>query len=83
MRTPSEVLQSMRNQGARVVPMMTGSAQGQASKESGFLPLAGISSALTLFCNESGDYVTYQSDQYGFRNPARPHGRGRRSMPRS
>lgn len=33
------------------------------------LPLAGISKSLTVFCNESGQYITYESDEYGFNNP--------------
>lgn len=32
-------------------------------------PLAGIGSAQTVFCNESGDWVLYRSDRFGFRNP--------------
>lgn len=34
------------------------------------LPLAGVSDALTVFCNESGQYVIYRSDEHGFHNPA-------------
>src|SRR5207342_2709188 len=33
------------------------------------LPLGGISRSLTVLCNQSGQYVTYQSDEHGFRNP--------------
>jgi hypothetical protein len=42
---------------------------GQESNGSRILPLAGISKKTTLFCNESGEYVTYQSDEHGFNNP--------------
>lgn len=34
------------------------------------LPLGGISDVLTVFCNESGEYVTYKSDEHGFHNPS-------------
>ena len=34
------------------------------------LPLGGVSNALTVFCNESGEYVTYPSDEHGFHNPS-------------
>lgn len=34
-----------------------------------FFPLAGISNRHTLFCNESGEWVVYQSDEHGFNNP--------------
>lgn len=33
------------------------------------LPLAGISNKLTVLCNESGQYLTYKSDDHGFNNP--------------
>jgi hypothetical protein len=33
------------------------------------LPLAGISNKTTVFCNENGYYVSYESDEHGFHNP--------------
>ena len=33
------------------------------------LPLGGISKKITIFCNESGKFVEYFSDRYGFNNP--------------
>jgi len=33
------------------------------------LPLAGFSNRKTVFCNESGYFVDYLSDRYGFNNP--------------
>jgi hypothetical protein len=33
------------------------------------LPLGGVADVLTVFCNESGEYVTYHSDERGFHNP--------------
>ncbi len=33
------------------------------------LPLGGVADVLTVFCNESGEYVTYQSGERGFHNP--------------
>lgn len=32
-------------------------------------PLAGISNSLTILCNETGKWVAYKSDRYGFNNP--------------
>ena len=32
-------------------------------------PLGGIAQTLTVHCNESGSWVTFQSDEHGFRNP--------------
>jgi hypothetical protein len=34
------------------------------------LPLAGISGTTTVLCNETGQFVTYTSDEHGFRNPS-------------
>jgi hypothetical protein len=33
------------------------------------LPLGGVSKITTVFCNETGQYVTYDSDEFGFNNP--------------
>tara|TARA_Y100000591_G_scaffold285054_1_gene267114 strand:+ start:867 stop:2177 length:1311 start_codon:yes stop_codon:yes gene_type:complete len=38
-------------------------------KDKKLFPLSGISNANTIFCNESGQYVEYESDRYGFNNP--------------
>ncbi|PYQ12921.1 MAG: hypothetical protein DMH00_05560 [Acidobacteria bacterium] len=35
----------------------------------GLLPLGGVSGVPTVLCNEVGSYVTYRSDERGFRNP--------------
>ncbi len=34
-----------------------------------FRPLGGVSNTLTVLCNETGQYVNYQSDEKGFNNP--------------
>jgi hypothetical protein len=33
------------------------------------LPLGAIANRTTVFCNENGDYVIYESDEHGFHNP--------------
>ena len=33
------------------------------------LPLGGISSKVTVLCNENGDYAIYEADEHGFNNP--------------
>ena len=33
-----------------------------------FSPLSGKSNSETILCNESGNWITYESDKYGFRN---------------
>ena len=37
-------------------------------KNQNIIPLSGISNSMTLMCNENGYYVSYLSDEYGFRN---------------
>ncbi len=39
------------------------------SKQAEFLPVAGMAMTTTVFCNESGEYVVYESDEHGFHNP--------------
>ncbi|BCA54133.1 hypothetical protein W02_12730 [Nitrospira sp. KM1] len=34
-----------------------------------FLPIGGIAKAFTVYCNENGSYITYESDERGFANP--------------
>ena len=38
-------------------------------KQKNILPLTSISNATIAYCNESGEYLVYQSDEYGYRNP--------------
>ena len=38
-------------------------------KGTNLLPLAGVSNKVTVLCNETGEYVIYNSDEYGFHNP--------------
>src|SRR5262249_39122329 len=33
------------------------------------LPHGGISNRATVYCNEAGEYVVYESDEHGFHNP--------------
>jgi hypothetical protein len=33
------------------------------------LPIGGIANKLTVYCNENGQYVIYDSDEHGFANP--------------
>lgn len=73
-RTPLQALLEMRREDPNLVPIMTPSQfwfgeeplkiQGKA-----VIPLGSISRAPTLYCNEGGKYLTYQSDEHGFHNP--------------
>jgi hypothetical protein len=81
-RSKMEVVDDLRREGHDAVPALF--PQGFfATQEDGTqksilsfngaesLPLAGISNRLTVVCNESGQYVNYQSDEHGFNNPSR------------
>jgi hypothetical protein len=69
-----ELLAEYRGQGIDAVPaVMLGpllSESGPADAiASGLMPLGGISNRRTVLCYESGQYVSYTSDEHGFRNP--------------
>lgn len=69
-----ELLAEYRGRGIDAVPaVMLGallSEKGSAeSIVNELMPLGGISNSLTVLCNESGKYVSYSSDEHGFRNP--------------
>jgi len=40
-----------------------------AGQRGEFLPVAGMGMTTTVFCNESGEYIVYESDEHGFHNP--------------
>jgi hypothetical protein len=37
--------------------------------DGGMIPLGGVANAYTVLCNQTGNFVTYESDEHGFRNP--------------
>jgi PAS domain S-box-containing protein len=79
-RTRSEVIRDLRSQGMDAVPsffsqgLLKGQNDGTTKSVISIngvevLPLASIANKLTVVCNESGQFLTYQSDQHGFNNP--------------
>lgn len=70
-RTKLEVMQDLAGSGKRPVPSIAGPAalERTAAPGSEPLPFGGISRSDTVYCNESGEYVVYSSDEHGFRNP--------------
>jgi len=82
-RSKMEVIEDLAQQGAPAYPAVfpqamltqdTGDTRGNARALSidgiETLPLGGISKVHTVFCNESGEYVSYVSDEHGFHNPS-------------
>ena len=59
-----------KNSGKDVVVSISPSTFiSKINNEDDLYPLSGISNKLTIKCNESGYWSTYQSDRYGFNNP--------------
>lgn len=79
-RTRLEVVSELRNRGIDAVPAVFPSALWDSERDGNLksaisinsseaLPLGGIANKLTVMCNESGEWITYRSDEHGFNNP--------------
>lgn len=79
-RTKLQILTDLRNGGTEAFPSVRGKdllvSDGKGKLISPiqidgrpFLPLAGVPDRTTVACNETGTWLIYQADQYGFRNP--------------
>ena len=82
-RDKLEVVTDLRSKGVDAVPSVIANTsdyqlrfyynQGNTGSTGNAPPpliaLGGISNKLTVLCNENGQFVTYESDEYGFRNP--------------
>jgi lysophospholipase L1-like esterase len=84
-RDPIEVVDALRKSGVDAVPDVSkwlnidnelwkwqpdGSIQSAlkiAGKET--IPLGAVANRITILCNESGQWITYLSDEHGFSNP--------------
>jgi hypothetical protein len=78
-RDRDERLQAFKSRGVDAVPplmladILTSDRSlrtWHSSNGQEMLPLGGISGAFTVLCNETGQFVTYTSDEHGFRNPS-------------
>ena len=79
-RRKQEVVEDLRKQGVDAVPLMFPRGLREEKKDGTqksvltvngeeILPLAGVSLKSTVACNESGHYISFQSDEHGFNNP--------------
>jgi len=70
-RTKLELIRDLDDRGVEAWPSVSGTAVLDASIAAGGepLPFGGLSRTHTVYCNESGRYVEFQSDEHGFRNP--------------
>ncbi len=80
-RSKSEVVRDLRARGTDAQPAMAASVLLDIADDGTSMsririagdevvPLAGMSNRATVLCNESGEYVVYESDRHGFNNPA-------------
>ncbi|RJQ56239.1 MAG: SGNH/GDSL hydrolase family protein [Nitrospiraceae bacterium] len=72
-RNKLEVLQDLRIAGVDAWPqvrtMYFTESSGLLSDNNLIFPLGGISEKTVVYCNETGQYVIFKSDEHGFNNP--------------
>jgi hypothetical protein len=87
-RSKLEVIRDLEKQHINAVPIIFPRALLKKQKDGTLrseitingtetLPLGGIASRTTAFCNEGGYWVIYESDEHGFHNPKGIWGAGR------
>lgn len=74
--TRAEKVWELRQRGIRAFPQVVtkevvAGLPGRAFDDGGrlLLPLAGLSGVTTVYCNEGGKWIVFESDEFGFRNP--------------
>jgi hypothetical protein len=76
-RTRYQVVKDMQARGIDTVPSVAPNlflaTDGLYSGGQKLYPLGGIANKTTVLCNESGEFVIYQSDEHGFNNPRGLH----------
>ena len=79
-RTRLQVVHDLRSRGVHAFPdvfsaaLFESTAKGVirsvfTTDQEELLPLASLANVTTVFCNESGEYIIYESDEHGFHNP--------------
>ncbi len=68
-RSRLAVIEEMEASGQEAVPSVHTRHMAPSRAHWPFMPLGGVSNTLTVYCNETGEHITYVSDEYGFRNP--------------
>jgi hypothetical protein len=72
-RNKLEVLKDMRDEGFDAWPQVLSwlfvKSNGIQSGDNRIFPLGGISGKMIVYCNESGQYKFFESDEHGFNNP--------------
>lgn len=78
-RSKRQVVNDLRSRGTEAIPSVNpmgllkeqddGTMKSLVSATFDGLPLASIANKLNVLCNESGQFVTFRSDEHGFSNP--------------
>jgi hypothetical protein len=73
-RSKREVVADLRSEGKAAVPAFHPEyfflkASSVRIGKNDVIPLGGVADRPTVFCNESGQYLVYESDEHGFNNP--------------
>jgi hypothetical protein len=70
-RSKLDVIRDLDAEGIEAWPSVSSTAVQEASTGARrmLLPFGGMSRVTTVYCNESGRYVVFSSDEHGFRNP--------------
>ena len=64
-----EIYNDIKKNDSEVVVTMASHYFFSNNNSNNLVPLAGVSYAQTIHCNENGYYSIYNSDRYGFKNP--------------
>ena len=72
-RTTIQVIEDLNEAGTEAFPVVVPTEFLQEPLETSggnlIFPLSGIANVSTVWCNESGEWVVYESDEHGFNNP--------------
>ncbi len=77
-RSKDEVVESLRAEGEKAYPTTDPSlvlALRREGERTKYITFGSISQSKLVQCNESGEYVTFESDAHGFRNPGNIFGK--------
>ena len=79
-RNKLEVLEDLRAEGIDAWPQVLAwlfvKSNGIPSDNNRIFPLGGISDKTIVYCNESGQYKIFESDEHGFNNPKGQYRKG-------
>ena len=68
-RTKLEVVRDLREKNINAYPSYSPGYQANVDNDfKKLLPLGGVSNSATVYCNETGEYLVFNSDRYGFNN---------------